>query len=457
MKQRMYRWALTLVTMNNWILYGLLFALFFAKAFFTLDPDFGWHLSSGEYILQHGIPSHDIYSYTASNFSWIHHEWLADTIGAMVYHLVGGFTVLAVLYALLWTVAIWLVARTTKARLLVLFVGVTMVPFSGVRAITWTIVFSAVMIAIYRAKDTRLRAVLPFLILLWANMHGSFVVGLAYIGWQLARDRTTASLGVFVMSVLASCVTPYGPGMYVEIVRTMFDTTLRSRIQEWRSFGVKVDIGIVVGVWAGLLIIAKGAWWRKFLRFESLLAIMMLSSVRHAPVFALFALATIVEQLQSLVIPVQTLRDRGAKKMVVALVMLSVVACVLFSYFALRYVSIDREQPYPQTIAGYLRQHPCEGNVFAEYNYGGYLIWKVPSQKLYIDGRMPSWRLGDKSYMDDYIRVLNDTDFQRQEFQRYDIRCAVVRPSLQIAKQLQESGWRIVSREEGNTIVLYER
>ena len=79
----------------------LVFIGFFLIAWVRIDPDFGWHLQAGNYIRAHGIPSHDIFTYTARNFHWIDHEWGNDVIVSLLYG-VGGYNLLAVVFAGLW-------------------------------------------------------------------------------------------------------------------------------------------------------------------------------------------------------------------------------------------------------------------------------------------------------------------------------------------------------------------
>src|ERR1700737_4246174 len=65
----------------------------------NIDTDIWWHLSNGRYILAHGIPSVDIYSFTASGHVWVVHEWLAEVVMYMVYAATGvtGLMLLAAL------------------------------------------------------------------------------------------------------------------------------------------------------------------------------------------------------------------------------------------------------------------------------------------------------------------------------------------------------------------------
>ena len=42
-----------------------------------VDPDFWWHLRTGELIVTSGLPSTDPFSWTAGGTAWVMHEWLS--------------------------------------------------------------------------------------------------------------------------------------------------------------------------------------------------------------------------------------------------------------------------------------------------------------------------------------------------------------------------------------------
>ena len=54
------------------------------------DNSFFWHLRTGEYILDHGIPHHDVFSYTAPGTKWVAQSWLAEVTYGVLYRSVGG-------------------------------------------------------------------------------------------------------------------------------------------------------------------------------------------------------------------------------------------------------------------------------------------------------------------------------------------------------------------------------
>src|SRR6476660_558622 len=55
------------------------------------DNSFFWHLRTGEYILDHGIPHHDVFSYTAPGTKWVAQSWLAEVTYAVLFRSMGGF------------------------------------------------------------------------------------------------------------------------------------------------------------------------------------------------------------------------------------------------------------------------------------------------------------------------------------------------------------------------------
>jgi len=291
--------------------------------------------------------------------------------------------------------------------------------------------------------------------LFWANMHGSFVVGIAYLAWQWLAKRERASGLILLASVAVSVITPYGAGMYVEVFRTMTDTSLHTNISEWMPLQLSLGIGVFTGIWFAMLALEKRPWRKKLIRFETLLLLMAFSSVRQAPLFVLFALPTMLAGIKQL--PKLTITMPVKRMMIVAVALLLSVNIVLAVVEMHTSTSLDRESGYPRAIAAKLRAEPCKGNVFASYNYGGYLIWKVPGEKLFIDGRMPSWSLNGDDIMADYIKITKNASFRQQEFARYHVTCVVWDGKATFAQQLQKSGWKVAQTEPANRIVLLEQ
>ncbi|MCZ7669684.1 MAG: hypothetical protein M5U34_22160 [Chloroflexi bacterium] len=93
----------------TWLFVLALFAIAVRE---TLDPDMWWHLRTGEYILQAGIPRQDVFSFTVPEHEWITHEWLSQVVMWGIYQ-VGGLPGLILVFAGLTTLTFWLVYLVT--------------------------------------------------------------------------------------------------------------------------------------------------------------------------------------------------------------------------------------------------------------------------------------------------------------------------------------------------------
>jgi hypothetical protein len=428
-----------LIWLARWALPAVgLWAAFAAVFWQRLDPDFGWHLEAGRYIWQHGVPAHDIFTYTAASFPWIDHEWLSDVLTAGLYAL-GGFALVAGVFAAVWTAAIMLATRLRQWPVYAL--GFVAVAADAVaRANAWTALFLALLLWMI---ERRWRWPVVALFAVWANLHGGFAIGLVALAMAVVRDRRY--LWVLGASLLATCVNPYGPGLYVEIWRTLTDPNLRSHISEWRPLTVGVLSGFYIVVFLFVVLASK---WRYQFALPALLLAASVSSQRQFPLFVVASLGVIAQGYE------QAMGMLGVKRGW-KVYLLPVMATAL----ALVPVVKIWENPHndlPDQGVANLRQTPCRGNVFNDYDFGGYVIWQLPGTKVYIDGRMPSWEHPGGSYMKDWTRVLADSEFARSEFERYNVGCALLdKKRARLIKQLVAEGWGVSAKDP--TAVLLRR
>src|ERR1700722_6590801 len=68
----------------------LALGLFALSARNVVDPDFWWHLRTGQLMVQnHAVFHADPYSFTRFGQPWINHEWLSDVLIFGLYRLAG--------------------------------------------------------------------------------------------------------------------------------------------------------------------------------------------------------------------------------------------------------------------------------------------------------------------------------------------------------------------------------
>ncbi|HSW96285.1 MAG TPA: hypothetical protein VLF89_00515 [Candidatus Saccharimonadales bacterium] len=372
-----------------------------------LDPDFGWHLRMGQVILAHGVPHTDPFSYTMPSYPFVDHEWLTNVFIATVYPLIG-IIGLIILFTSLAYIALLLQCSMSlkKAMLipLILCIG-ALSSYMGVRpqVISWVLFSLLLRILLYKRAWRKFRFFLPLLFLFWVNAHGSFPIGigivtlfLSYTFWEKKKIQIIDII-ILLFSILVTFITPYGGRMWWEVWMQMSDNSLRWSIQEWLPAFFFVNYYLLLFLPFSLVLI--GYTWKKFSFLETglyiLLLVFGLSSVRNIPFFLILALPMTIRAnmyfertIATIPFAVQRFHKAcGIYFFLISMVILWQVVLPIVSHstnFSASY--------YPKDATAYLQKHPSSGNIFSPYAWGGYLIWKLPQKKVFIDGRMPSWR-----------------------------------------------------------------
>src|SRR5689334_23214018 len=131
------------------VVYVLALSFFFASRPIS-DPDFWFHLNSGKYIAQNGaVPRVDTWSCTNYGQPYLAHGWLSDVFFYVFYTRLGA-NFLIFIFAVLTTLAFWIIFRRSEAHLfirgLAMLLGVwSVLPNIGVRPR----VFSLIIFAAY--------------------------------------------------------------------------------------------------------------------------------------------------------------------------------------------------------------------------------------------------------------------------------------------------------------------
>jgi len=173
--------------------------LLLARISFTdqaiLDPDLGWHLKTGEWILAHeAVPQTDPFSQLGTNQPWVAYSWLFELILVAferAFDLSGVVTLTLLMSGAIFA-ALFLLLRNANSQPAVIIglltLGlVAMSPMMRTpRPWLFSILFFAVELnLIQKARQNgqfRHLLWLPGLLLLWANLHIQFVYGLFLLG-----------------------------------------------------------------------------------------------------------------------------------------------------------------------------------------------------------------------------------------------------------------------------------
>lgn len=239
--------------------------------------DLAYHVRAGGIVLETGsLPSPDTFTFTAAGQPWLDQQWGAQVILAAG-HRLGGWAALAVLRAGLVGLIFWLVFRacrsvgaTTRAAAWLTLAGfaVGLVALALRPQLLGMALFAATLaILAERGRRPRLVWAVPFLVAVWANVHGSFFLGPAavLVAWLedvvAGRPGSRRLLVVGAVSLLATIVNPYGPRVWGYAVGVAADPTIRRLISEWQvtaplSFAGAAFYGSVVGLAVLFVLIA---------------------------------------------------------------------------------------------------------------------------------------------------------------------------------------------------------
>jgi hypothetical protein len=233
----------------------LLIAFFTAMAFIGLfdlsgglAADSWLTLLGGREILAHGLPHHDSLAILSHGRSWIDQQWLAQLFFYGLYK-VGGFGLVlranVLLYLAPFAICLAAARRRGASPICVLLVGLGLL-FTGtfVRAqVLAELAFVLlVLLLVSESRRPSRRVFLAFpLLVLWANLHGSVVVGalltaaLGAVELVRARRPRARPLALLALPWLCVLATPYGLELVDYYRGTIGNSHLRTYVTEWRS------------------------------------------------------------------------------------------------------------------------------------------------------------------------------------------------------------------------------
>lgn len=376
------------------------------------DPDTYWHIALGRWILENGaVPRADPFSHTMPGAAWHAHEWASGVLLAAALK-IGGWTGVVVLTAsaigLTIGILAWGLSRYVRGFYVIAIAGVALMGFSThILARPHVIVMPvlmlwAVLLVAARHKGQRPPLAAALLMVPWANMHGSFAIGLGFAALlalealieEKSRDgrlRVIREWGLFgLLSGLAALATPYGvQGFLFPFHIGGMDKSFKwisewhppdfsnpSPFEGWLLFGFAIILLRGLRIPAVRLALCLGLLHLALAHVRMAEYLIFLGSILVAPVIAAqWPDARARAALSAL--------PTGGRWRIAAISGTAVAASMLL--LVIMEVTPARDKSPTAALAA-ARQAGLLGKpVFNEYNFGGYLIYeRVPT---FIDGR----------------------------------------------------------------------
>ena len=372
-----------------------------------LSGDVFYQLAAGQWMLaHHAVIRHDVFSYTVTGRSWLAEEWGFEVllawavkhVGSVSYWLVSAGACTAALLASvmrwrktgagwLWTAALSVLAAAGLSTGL------------AARPQDLSYFFFALLLLLLtlaRGRPAWLFAVPP-LLLVWANVHGSFLLGLGILGLELVWTFMPALKGrlrvsrpltrkgaalTLAASFVATLVNPHGPALLAYAFKVSTSPQLSAAIAEWQSpnFHSYLYLGIIIGpvlLLVGLLAFSETVFSLEDVALAGLMFVAALHAVRFTPYFALAACAALA--------PWKPLRTETIRPTVLTLPLAGVLvaALVLGPHVSPGDTEIGGALGAPVAGTNFLEHQ--SGRVFTTYWWSDYLIYRhIP---VFVDGR----------------------------------------------------------------------
>jgi tetratricopeptide (TPR) repeat protein len=420
----------------SWILGAAVTLAAFAFAFQKVyDGDTWWHLANGRAVLASGrVPRVDEWTFATAGTPWVSYQWL-PAAGMYVVHRLGGVTLLVTTKALIvaagWGLAFALSVRARANRWVAALVLIAALPLSADQFRDRPQILMFVLVPLYfwllaepgAERRPRTWIVLTAAQIAWANVHGSWFLGVALAGALLfqrtlevavaavrggeGRDLRGArrAAGLVATLVVASLFTPYGVAL---VRRTLEDAMVLGvahsvQNQEFQPLVPGEHLSFVVWTLvaaASFLLPARRA--RPFVGAAAAgFTLLAFGSVRFVAIAALLLASVIAWNVSAWWAAVAESSTAARLRSFRAVELLGpwaalLLLCGLSVAAHARTFGPGREWQFgagvnegrfPRRAIEYLAQLRFDGNLFNSWSYGGYVLWNLPGVKYMVDGR----------------------------------------------------------------------
>ncbi len=462
------------------------------------DGDTGWHIRTGEWILQNrSVPTTDLFSFSRPDAPWFAWEWLSDVLWALVHQHWGlaGVSVLAGCVILLGVMVLfrhmlWRGANVVVAfGVLLLAVGASSIHYLA-RPHVFTLLLMAVSLWMVE-RDRRKPGLFIWLLIplsaVWINLHGGFfalplslaalAAGLGIearldrqhrdVKWAASRRYAALAGATFGASVL----NPYGIKLHLHVARYVTSDWIRNAVQEFQApdFRSESLLRFEVLLFAALLL---GGWLLARRQVADAMLVLLwghlaLGSVRHVPIFAVVAAPIVAIEVSRLWEGWVSRRSARSVWRIVwtlgsdmtpsfrrfSVWVIAVPATVVLFTPAAWWPKNFPESGFPVSLVQNESSRLVGGRVLTLDQWGDYLIYHGwPRQKVFVDGRSDFY---GRAVADDYLALMQGRRGWEKLFRKYAFSVVLAPIDWPLVSILdRDPGWRRV--REDKLGVIYE-
>ncbi len=409
----------------------ILFAFFFISflQIHVYNYDFWWHLATGKYIVENGdLPQSDPFSYTTDatpsdrKSIILKGNWLAEVIFYKIYSLwdLKGIIILRSLLLVLFLFFVFMSIKKQNASdlvALILIAGVFIlaISFPGERPQLFTfLIFSIVFYLFedFRVNRSKKIFLVPVLVLVLSNMHPGYIVciflvtlylsgeGVLYVlRKDFSNERFRTLFIVWILTIIFALLNPNGLSAFKEIFfmgkHTAGIVEFMPTFYIYTNKFKPLDYSYMIFLLFSLLSVR---YFRKIGLVHMLMLIVFTIMSFVAIRYVIFYMCIAAPILAKIIINLREERifERLFRILKPREGFLYLIACIIGIFLIFNSIPAlaryefraDTSFAVPKGAADFLAKLEISGNMFNEYGFGGYLIWRLyPDKKVFIDGR----------------------------------------------------------------------
>jgi len=446
----------------------------------NFDGDLPRHILTGNLILQtHQVSTTDIFSFRTTGYPSFPHEWLSQVTFAALYDWLGldGIVLLTALVIMLtWGIVYYQAMRKSNSFFSALFVTALGVGATQIHVLPRPHIFTYTLIAIWIAllesmDEEKPRAwwPLPIVMLLWVNMHGMFVLGIAILGIYLIGDfldhpsiawfKTNKARSLLIgagLSLIATIFSPSGIKIWEAIASLGSNAYITSKIPEYQSpnFHLPETWPFVILILLTIIGFARKAErfsWKQIFLVASFTGMALYTS-RMIHIFAIIVspltAKAIAEWLRKEYPQSRLLRTEENIYRINSTSngVIWVFVIVLFATVLLKsgrtidpqgQGNVFDQRFFPVQAVSWLETHPQNGHMFNEFDWGGYLLLKLwPNQQIFMDGHT---HIYGETLTREYEQVISLSPDWEKILKKYDVGWVIIRVNSPLARALSLS------------------
>jgi hypothetical protein len=335
-----------------------------------------------------------------------------------------------------------------------------------------------------RTHDPRLLVAFPILMVVWANLHGGFALGIGYLAVMLAGHALEHRLGgvnelglrelrhlafTLAVTIAATAINPSGLREVVYPLVWLYLSAYANLLSEWLSVDFH-QFQFMVFEALLLILLAAGIISHTRPRWPDILLIVAFThlalsqgrnvavwSVLISPLVAAYARDAISAQRSDSAPTKRERRQVSERRGAQLNLLLLAVVCLAYPVEAAHYITPSSLQTaeadsFPVNATRYLETHTLAPNVFAPYTWGGYVVWKTGRRYHdFIDGRANT--LFDAKILNAYLLAYNAQPQWSQIFAHYHVDTVLVSSSSPLVTAISNTGgWRRAYGDDQATV-----